>query len=267
VSTHLGCWVSDLVDGQLDAATTEHALAHVAGCARCAEELAAARAAHQALVAARDVAPDPALTERLLALSASIPPAAGDPLRADTPRTWRLEEPAGGPVLTGDLQARHRRLRRRRLTAAGAGGLGLLGVTLLALGQAPVVTPDPSRTAALAALSQAHAGSVAAGGVAAAPVLGAPVGLPDAVRDGDVAAALAWLDGRGWAVPESLPDGYAVTAVSVDGAADEGGADGERHGAWDSRGGGVGGGGGGGAGAPPPRPAAGGGRGARGASR
>ncbi|MFS0705380.1 zf-HC2 domain-containing protein, partial [Cellulomonas sp. 179-A 9B4 NHS] len=39
--THLGSWISALVDGQLDAAATERALAHVAGCRRCADELAA----------------------------------------------------------------------------------------------------------------------------------------------------------------------------------------------------------------------------------
>ncbi|WP_230684816.1 zf-HC2 domain-containing protein [Cellulomonas sp. JZ18] len=55
--THLGSWVSALADGQLDAAATERALAHVAVCPLCARELAAARAARRALAAADEVRP------------------------------------------------------------------------------------------------------------------------------------------------------------------------------------------------------------------
>ncbi|MCA5892380.1 zf-HC2 domain-containing protein [Isoptericola sp. NEAU-Y5] len=188
---HLGCWVSDLADGQLDAASAERAFEHVAGCARCADELEAARAARRALAAARDVAPDPGLTERLLALSASIPPAAGDPLRGsgradrwDSPHTWE-------PLLTGDLSGRRRRQRLRRVSMVGAGGVGVLGLLLVALGQGPVVTPDPSRSAALTLL--------------------ASVG-PGAMSGDD---ALVWLDANGWAAPTRLPEGYEITAVHV----------------------------------------------------
>lgn len=217
MSAHLGCWVSDLVDGQLDAATTERALAHVATCARCADELAAARAAHRALAAARDVAPDPGLTDRLLALSASIPPAADDPLRADGPRAWHDPAPAWGPALTGDLEARHRRVRRRRFVAVGASGVGLLGVALLTLGQAPVVTPDPSRAAALSTLAEA-AGQPAAQTLAGGASSGTAVDLSG--PDGPTTIALAWLEEHGWAAPSGLPEGYEVTALRVDGAAE-----------------------------------------------
>jgi hypothetical protein len=204
---HLGPWVSDLADGQLDAASTERALAHVAGCARCAAELDAARDAHRALAAACDVAPDPELTNRLLALSASIPSTTGDPLR-DRGRTADWERPqAWEPTLSGDLGAR-RRQRTRRFVAAGAGGVGVLGVALFVLGQAPVVTPDPSRGAALALLADAEPG-------------GRDVAAGRAATD----EALAWLADHGWSAPAALPDGYAVTALRTDGCGDTDGAD------------------------------------------
>lgn len=207
-SGHLGLWVSDLADGQLDAAATERALAHVAGCARCAAELDAARDAHRALAAACDVAPDPELTDRLLALSASIPSTSGDPLR-DRGRSADWERPrAWEPTLSGDLGSR-RRHRTRRLVAAGAGGVGVLGVTLFALGQAPVVSPDPSRVAALTLLADAE-----------------PPGHDVAAGRAATADALAWLTDHGWSAPAALPDGYAVTALRTDGCAGTDGSDG-----------------------------------------
>ena len=200
-SGHLGVWVSDLADGQLDAAATERALAHVAGCARCAAELDAARDAHRALAAACDVAPDPELTDRLLALSASIPSATGDPLR-DRGRSADWERPrAWEPTLSGDLGSR-RRHRTRRLVVAGAGGVGVLGVALFVLGQAPVVSPDPSRVAALTLLADAE-----------------PGGHDAAAGRAATADALAWLTDHGWSAPAALPDGYAVTALRTDGCA------------------------------------------------
>ncbi|MFE6969499.1 zf-HC2 domain-containing protein [Isoptericola sp. NPDC057653] len=199
-SGHLGPWVSDLADGQLDVASTERALVHVAGCERCAAELDAARAAHRALAGACDVAPDPALTDRLLALSASIPSTAGDPLR-DRGTAVGWERPAAwAPTLSGQLGAR-RRHRTRRLVAVGAGGVGVLGVALFVLGQVPVVSPDPSRAAALTLLAGAE-----------------PVGAGDAAAArASTAASLVWLSEHGWAAPSALPTGYAITALRGDG--------------------------------------------------
>ncbi|MFC8597864.1 zf-HC2 domain-containing protein [Isoptericola sp. NPDC057191] len=192
--------MSDLADGQLDAASTERALVHVTGCARCAAELDAARAAHRALAGACDVAPDPALTDRLLALSASIPSTAGDPLRDRRSSTGWERPAAWAPTLSGDLGAR-RRLRTRRLVAAGAGGVGVLGVALFVLGQAPVVSPDPSRAAALTLLAGAEADGDADAAAAAA----------------STTDALGWLHEHGWAAPDALPAGYAVDALRTDG--------------------------------------------------
>ncbi|GIG36390.1 zf-HC2 domain-containing protein [Cellulomonas pakistanensis] len=77
MSGHLGDRVSALVDGQLAPAAAERALAHVAGCPRCAADLAAARAARRVLSGCDDVRPAGDLTARLLALGgAPIPPGA-----------------------------------------------------------------------------------------------------------------------------------------------------------------------------------------------
>jgi hypothetical protein len=90
--------------------------------------------------------------------------------------------------------------------------VGVLGCALFALGQAPVVTPDPSRSAAFTLL--AHAG-------AEAEAVARTTEGPE-VSDAEVSGALgssaratAWLDEQGWVLPSDLPAGYEVTAVRV----------------------------------------------------
>ncbi|MBW0253802.1 zf-HC2 domain-containing protein [Cellulomonas sp. PS-H5] len=75
---HLGDRVSALVDGQLGPAAAERALAHVAGCPRCAADLAAARAARRVLSDCDDVRPAGDLTARLLALGGAPVPTGVD---------------------------------------------------------------------------------------------------------------------------------------------------------------------------------------------
>ncbi|WP_278236800.1 zf-HC2 domain-containing protein [Isoptericola sp. AK164] len=188
MSAHLGDRVSALADGQLPPAEAERALAHVACCSLCAAELETARSARRHLAAAGDVTPTAELTQRLLDLSASIPPADGDPLRApDRDTGWAAPE-AWHPPLTGDVLGAERRRRRRRVALVGAGGAGVLGCALFVLGQAPVVTPDTSRVAALTTLA-------GAGGTSGDTVTEAGLGR------------------AGFVAPSSLPPGYEVVAV------------------------------------------------------
>ncbi|WP_418277603.1 zf-HC2 domain-containing protein [Isoptericola jiangsuensis] len=195
MSAHLGDLVSALADGQLRPQETERALAHVAACDLCAGELAAARASRRRLSGACEVLPTPELTERLLALSASIPSTEGDPLRApDRDTAWAAPE-AWRTTLTGDVAGEARRRRRRRALLAGAGGVGVLGCALFVLGQAPTVTPDPSRAAALTTL----AGSGAVG-----------VQEVSTMQEDGLTEA-------GYVVPEGLPASYEVSAVRHDG--------------------------------------------------
>lgn len=191
MSGHLGDLVSALADGQLGPAETDRALCHVAACRLCAAELEAARAARRRLSQAGDVAPTPELTERLLALSASIPSTDCDPLRApERDTTWQTPE-AWRTTLTGDIAGSARRRRRRRLLLAGAGGAGVLGCALFVLGQAPVVSPETSRAAALSML--AGTDDVSTSVTAVTP---------------DAAAFVA---------PRALPTGYDLTEVRTDG--------------------------------------------------
>lgn len=80
---HLGNRVSALVDGQLSPGAAERALAHVAGCPRCASDLSAARAARQVLSRVDDVRPAGDLTARLLALGGPVSDPTDGPVRSD----------------------------------------------------------------------------------------------------------------------------------------------------------------------------------------
>ncbi|PRZ07739.1 hypothetical protein BCE75_10483 [Isoptericola sp. CG 20/1183] len=191
MSGHLGDRVSALADGQLGPAETDRALCHVAACRLCAAELEAARAARRRLSQACDVAPTPELTARLLALSASIPSTDHDPLRApDRDTTWQTPE-AWRTTLTGDIAGSARRRRRRRLVLVGAGGAGVLGCALFVLGQAPVVSPETSRAAALSMLAGTDEVSTS---------------VTDAVAPDESFVA-----------PGALPAGYELTDVRTDG--------------------------------------------------
>jgi len=199
--THLGARLSALADGQLGAAETERALAHVACCPRCAGELAAARAAHSTLAAAADVAPADDLTARLLALPSTCgPTVAGDPFAAPRPvhaviGAAQYAVPARG--LTGDVcRRRHSTL----LVAGSAMSVGVVAAMLFLLGDQPTVLPSAHRGDALGVLGQA---------VVAAPA-------SDAAEQEQV----AWLHEQSWAFPSALPEGWSVVAVrdGVDGA-------------------------------------------------
>lgn len=210
--SHLGSWLSALADGQLAPAETERALSHVAVCLACARELDAARAARRALSSARDVVPDPALVQRLMALQASIPPADSDPLRSPL-RPGPAYAGAWAPAYAGDadysgnLARRARRGRAARLAAFGAGGLGMLGLTLFALGDAPVVSPDLSPQESMTILGRAGQNEAAPGEDVLARL--------DVGGQGTTAEALAWVAENGWVAPTGLPDGFQVSALRL----------------------------------------------------
>ncbi len=227
--SHLGSRVSALVDGQLSAADTERALAHVAACPPCADELAAARQARRALSLADDVAPAPDLTARLLALASEptlpapcAPPAGG---RADRRRpVVPLGESAfavPAKALSGDLVAR-RRLDARALVGALTGA-GVVVSALLVLGEQPRVTPPTHPADALTALGRAPQqapvtyGSAERQVSAALAVTGAVDDASGAVSGLTEADVLEWVRGQGWTGPERLPAGYDVTAVRLTG--------------------------------------------------
>ena len=137
--SHLGSLLSALADGQLRPETAERALAHVAVCPECAEELAAARAARAALAGAGDLRPDPGLTARLLALG-TAPQVAPKPRPALGSTSLPMPGSGGRPpvVLPGGLPTRH----RLRLPVVAGALAGVLLAVMFALGDEPDVTPS-----------------------------------------------------------------------------------------------------------------------------
>ena len=188
---HLGSRISALVDGQLDAAATERALAHVAGCTLCAQELAAARAARRALAAADPVLPTEDLTARLLSLSAdAAPPAPGqrDPFGTGAGAALPF---AATHALRGDVASRRTPVR---LVVGSVAGLGVVAAGLFVLGARPVVAPTSHPAAVLGMLAQTAD----------------PTGESTPADDDTV----AWLRSQGWTFPDTLPDGWSIGAIS-----------------------------------------------------
>ncbi|WNB85005.1 zf-HC2 domain-containing protein [Cellulomonas sp. ATA003] len=225
--SHLGTWVSALVDGQLSPAETERALAHVAACPACADEVAAARQARRVLSVTRDVAPDPALTARLLALAADAQP-------PTTPRSRERHRPVvplgesayslPARALSGDLG--RRRSPRRTLVGALA-GVGVFVGVLFVAGDRPAVVPATHPAAALTALGRAPQEAPVHRGVAERQLM-ATIATTSGVSSGTAAAdagrstdetVLAWMRAQGWSCPDTLPPGYDVTAVRLGGDA------------------------------------------------
>src|SRR6266567_2620458 len=69
VVSHLGHWLSALVDGELDGTERDHVLNHVAGCRSCREEANAMRALKRRLTALGETSAEPAITGRLIELA------------------------------------------------------------------------------------------------------------------------------------------------------------------------------------------------------
>lgn len=203
---HLGTQISALADGRLGPAATERALGHVAGCAECAAELSATRAARRALAAVMDVPPAQDLHPRLLAVgrTACTPARPGHEdgstgFRSAVQRTWRRRT-ADAPVpLPGGTdtvppgclreEAAHRAVPVRSLAALT---LGIVVVWLFAVGEEEAIVPERHPASALALLAAADATFVVPA---------------DAVQ-----TAATWSS-----APEpaelALPDGYRVRAV------------------------------------------------------
>lgn len=225
MSAHLGSRVSSLIDGQLDAAGTDRALSHLAGCPDCTREVRSARATRHVLSRGLDdVSPAPEFMNRLRALAVEPDPTlvattCFTEVREQLPPRWQAlcgdlsssdlsRRDAAGGVGVGDP-----RRRKRRITAA----LVLTGVAasgLFALGARPVVTPARHPADAFTAL----AGAVAqADGPNPTVMAGAGV-----ARGGDVAdfdhAVLEWMRAEGWPRPDALPAGLQVAALRFTGS-------------------------------------------------
>lgn len=212
MSTHLGDQVSALVDGQLYGAARDRALAHVAGCARCAGDVRTARDARESLRGQlSEVRPDPEFMSRLLAMSCGDGPdtdraapcvPGGQALRSTE------ELPARSLALCGDVgpAGAPRWVRGAALGALAATGVAAAG--LFVLGERPVVVPSRTTTDALSVLASAPQPALPVDGTASM-VLEVPATVGEAPTE-DV---FGWMGEQGWQRPESLPDGVRVTQV------------------------------------------------------
>ncbi len=217
--THLGSLTSALVDGQLDPAATERALAHAAACPQCAAELAAARASRQVLSGIDDVAPAPDLTARLLALGAGVggPGGSGATSGLHLPIASLLAPshpfPAGG--MRGDVTGRH---GARRWVAGSVVGVGAAALALFVLGDAHLVAPSERPAQAMALLAHVEDAAVSSASVVPGDGGASATGTVDGLDlDGGQGAVLAWMHANSWPCPGELPAGATVTAVRLTG--------------------------------------------------
>ena len=216
--THLGSRISALVDGQLTVAATERALAHVAVCGQCAEELSSARSARAALASVDEPAPAADLTARLLSLAGSTP--------SETPFADPFAPPAlgsraelasyaagaggfgwpgrrSGAALRGDVRQRRSGVR---IAAGSMAGVGAVAAMLFVLGERPAVVPTIHPGVDLSLLGQAVVEpepAVFGTGTPADEVAGVGVGVDSST----------WLQAHQWSFPTQLPDGWSVSAV------------------------------------------------------
>jgi hypothetical protein len=195
---HLGSTISALLDGRLAPAAARRAWEHLDVCPRCAAELADAREARRLLnqtAALPPPSPTEELTARLLALQSGAPvgPRPDDPFAEPSPHDRLARDYAGSRGLRGEVHPRRPVLR---LVAAPALGLAAVAVVLVVLGSRPVVEPTTHPAVVLDMLGEAAAANVVVD------------------RRTGAAPDLAALRAAGWAIPDSLPGGWHVTATS-----------------------------------------------------
>ena len=186
--SHLGRWLSALVDGELEGEERDRVLNHVAGCAGCRQEANSMRALKRRLTALGDSSAEPAIAGRLIELA-----------RTSRPAGYDFDEAADGPT---DLPGLPRAISpRMRVLAASAGcALAAVGTMAFLLGSpggqpAPKVTPSVDSylmqhayDAGQAPASSGPASAQAPASWPAAGFGGAPSGRPEQFGPGPVAA-------------------------------------------------------------------------------
>jgi hypothetical protein len=192
--SHLGRWLSALVDGELDGEERDRVLNHVAGCEACRQETNAMRALKRRLTALGDTSADSAIAGRLIELGRGDQ-VASSAMHASAPtRPFPLGLTERGP----------RPIRQGLRMAAGSAGGALLAIGVFAflLGSTDAQPPAPKVTPSVDSYLLQHtrdAGETPAGSV---PVTGA---WPAPAGDRSSAAA-----GPGLPSPEQFSRRLAV---------------------------------------------------------
>ena len=183
--SHLGRWLSALVDGELEGEERDRVLNHVAGCTGCRQEANAMRALKRRLTSLADTSAEPAIAGRLIELAWTGQLGEDD---------CDLAEPA--PSSAG----RALRPGMRLLAASAGSALAAVGVMAFLLGStgsphAPKVTPSVdsyllqhSYDAGQAPASSDPASAPASGHRHGAQVAGPALGRPGQFGPGPAAA-------------------------------------------------------------------------------
>jgi hypothetical protein len=173
--THLGRWLSALVDGELDEAERDHVLNHLAGCEACRQEANALRALKRRMTALGDTSADSAVVRRLMELGRSDSLFSADALFAQPgwPGT-PLGYPAAG-------RARPAWLGWKTATSSAGVVLVAVGLAAFLLG-APAGSPQRQVTPAVDVYWLEHVHDMGqAPTTPGAPGLTGPVGFTPAV--------------------------------------------------------------------------------------
>jgi hypothetical protein len=189
--SHLGRWLSALVDGELDGDERDRVLNHVAGCQSCRQEANAMRAIKRRLTALGGTSAEPAIAGRLIELAqdnqGGVPP--GDVLARSQGLTAQAGRTADwGPRLVAQSW---------RIAAGSAGGALLtIGVVAFLLGHGASQPPAPQVTPSVDSYLIEHGYDVGQ----------APAGAPPSAGF-QPAGQRAWPAGPGLARP-GLPAGH-----------------------------------------------------------
>jgi hypothetical protein len=207
--SHLGRWLSALVDGELDGSERDRVLNHLARCQPCRHEANALRALKRRMTALGENSADSAIVGRLIELARTDADLVGR-----TTRSWAASW--SSPPVPAAAWGRHQ-LRSGWLLAAGSAGMALTAIGAAAFmlggaapapapkvtpavetywlqhgydtGQAPAAPPGSAGTSSAAAGSSAQPGSYG-GSSAAAGSASSPAGTPGSA--GSTAAPPRW---------------------------------------------------------------------------
>jgi hypothetical protein len=137
--SHLGRWLSALVDGELDGTERDRVLNHVAGCDACRHEVKAMRALKRRLTALGETCAEAPIASRLIELARSNAGSAG-PVRDSA--SWPPAEMRSMTLRTA------RQTRTGWKVATGSAGSALIAIAFAAflLGNVSSAPPAPKVT-------------------------------------------------------------------------------------------------------------------------
>ncbi len=212
--SHLGRWLSALVDGELDDDERDHVLNHLAGCAACRQEANALRALKRRMTALGEGCGDVPIAGRLIELSRRAPqlPQAGGP-----PGPARAWPSPGRPAPWRALPS------RRGWTIAGGSAAALvvaIGLAAFLLGGTPAPA-EPKVTPAVDAYWIQHSYDTGQVPAASIPSRGGAAGSPGRGAAGPGPAPTSARPGQAPVTP--APAGATASPAATSPAAGHGG--------------------------------------------